>query len=229
MPGSLPTRDSGSRRPSAAAADAAKDQSYVLFGVRRRPAGRLRLPVGEYRKAEIGRIAARLGLPVAEKPDSQEICFVPDDDHARLVRERRPDVDTSGEIVTTDGAVVGRHPGLEHFTVGQRKGLRVAFGERRYVVRLEPQTRRVVVGTAEELGRLELTAAQANWLIEPPAEPFACEVKIRYRSPAVGAVVYPLPYDRFRVVFDRPCYGVAPGQAAVCYQGDRVLGGGWIE
>jgi len=210
-------------------ADAAKDQSYVLFGVQRQILGRLRLPVGEYRKPEIRSIAARLELPVAEKPDSQEICFVPDDDHARLVRERRPDADTSGEIVTTEGTVVGRHPGLEHFTVGQRKGLRVAFGERRYVVRLEAKTRRVVVGTAEELGRLELIAAQANWLIEPPLEPFACEVKIRYRSPALGAMVYPLPYDRIRVVFERPCYGVAPGQAAVCYQGDRVLGGGWIE
>jgi tRNA-specific 2-thiouridylase len=209
--------------------DPGKDQSYVLFGVRRGLLARLKLPVGDYRKLEIRRLAARLGLSIAEKPDSQEICFVPDDDHARLVRERRPGVDTSGEIVTTDGVVVGRHPGLEHFTIGQRKGLRVAFGQRRYVVRLEPQTRRVVVGTAEELARQELTAAQANWLVEPPSQPLPCQVKIRYRSPAVPAVVYPLPYDRFRVVFDRACYGVAPGQAAVCYQDDRVLGGGWIE
>jgi tRNA-specific 2-thiouridylase len=209
--------------------DPTKDQSYVLFGVRRALLSRLMLPVGEHGKREIRRMAARLGLPVAEKPDSQEICFVHDDDHARLIHERRPDADTSGEIVTTDGTVVGRHPGLEHFTVGQRKGLRVAFGQRRYVVRLEAQTRRIVVGTVEELARHELTAAQANWLVEPPDRPFACEVKIRYRSPAVAAMVYPLPYDRFRAVFERPCYGVAPGQAAVCYQGDRVLGGGWIE
>ncbi len=211
------------------ACDPDKDQSYVLFGVRREVLGRLRLPVGEYRKPEIRRLAARAGLPVADKPDSQEVCFVPDDDHARLVREHRPGTDTSGEIVTTDGVVVGQHPGLEHFTIGQRKGLRVAFGQRRYVVRLEPGTRRVVVGTAEELARLELTAAESNWLVDPPSQPLACQVKIRYRSPAVAAVVYPLPYGRFRVVFDRACYGVAPGQAAVCYQGDQVLGGGWIE
>jgi tRNA-specific 2-thiouridylase len=220
----------GSEAPALlCACDPAKDQSYVLFGVRQGLLARLRLPVGDYRKPDIRRMASRLDLPIAEKPDSQEICFVPDDDHARLVRKRRPGVDTSGEIVTTDGAVVGRHPGLEHFTIGQRKGLRVALGQRRYVVRLEPQTRRVVVGTVEELARLELTAAQANWLVEPPSQPLACQVKIRYRSPAVAAVVYPLPYDRFRVVFDRACYGVAPGQAAVCYQADRVLGGGWIE
>ena len=209
--------------------DPAKDQSYVLFGVSRSLLPRLSLPVGEYRKEEIRRFAAALGLRVADKPDSQEICFVPDRDHARLVRERRGKVNTSGEIVTTDGRVVGRHGGLEHFTVGQRKGLRVAFGERRYVVRIEPQSRRVVVGTLEELARSELTAGQANWLVDPPVAPFVCEVKIRYRSPPVKATVEPLERDRFRVRFDEPCRGIAPGQAAVCYDGDRVLGGGWIE
>jgi tRNA-specific 2-thiouridylase len=138
-------------------------------------------------------------------------------------------LDTSGEIVTTDGRAVGRHAGIEHFTVGQRKGLRVAFGERRYVVRIEPESRRVVVGTPEQLARRELTAAQANWLVDPPAAPLECAVKIRYRSPAVKATVEPLEGDRFRVRFDEPCRGIAPGQAAVCYDGERVLGGGWIE
>jgi len=209
--------------------DPSKDQSYVLFGVDRRLLGRLKLPVGAYRKEEIRRIAAELGLPVAGKPDSQEICFVPDRDHAGLVRRRRGGVDTSGEIVTTDGTVVGRHEGIERFTVGQRKGLRVALGTRRYVVRIEPETRRVVVGTPEELARDELTAGGANWLVDPPTEPFACEVKIRYRSRAVKAVVEPLAGERFRVRFHEPCRGIAPGQAAVCYDGDRVLGGGWIE
>ncbi|MFH1919521.1 MAG: tRNA methyl transferase PRC-barrel domain-containing protein, partial [Planctomycetota bacterium] len=151
--------------------DAGKDQSYVLFGIERRMLGRLLFPVGEHRKEEIRQIAGRLGLRVAEKPDSQELCFVPDGNHARLVRERRGDVDTSGEIVTTDGTVVGRHDGLERFTVGQRKGLGIAFGERRFVVRLEPDTRRVVVGTKDELARTELTAADANWLVEEPAGP----------------------------------------------------------
>jgi len=209
--------------------DPGKDQSYVLFGVSRSLLPRLSLPVGEYQKEEIRRIAAALGLRVADKRDSQELCFVPDRDHARLVRQRRGEVDTSGEIVTTEGRVVGRHGGLEHFTVGQRKGLRVAFGERRYVVRIEPESRRVVVGTLDDLARRELVAGQANWLVNPPAAPFACEVKIRYRSPAVKATVEPLEGDRFRVRFHEPCRGIAPGQAAVCYDGDRVLGGGWIE
>lgn len=209
--------------------DSAKDQSYVLFGIPRSSLDRLRLPVGEYTKTEIRRMASELGLRVAEKPDSQEICFVPDQDHARFVRAARPGIDTSGEIVTTEGEVVGRHSGLEQFTVGQRKGLGVAFGERRYVVRLEPETRRVVVGRFEDLARRELVAAHANWLVDPPKATFACRVKIRYRSTAREATVEPLGVDRFRVRFQEPCHGVAPGQAAVCYAGDRVLGGGWIE
>jgi len=218
-------------RPSALCrgVDAAKDQSYVLFGIDRRQLGRLLFPVGEHSKEEIRRIAGRLGLGVAAKPDSQEICFVPDGDHARWVRRHRGQVDTSGEIVTTDGTVVGRHEGLERFTIGQRKGLGVAFGERRFVVRLERDTRRVVVGTKDELARTDLTAAGANWLVDEPARPFGCQVKIRYRSRAVGATVEPLGGGRFSVHFDEPRHGVAPGQAAVCYDGDRVLGGGWIE
>jgi tRNA-specific 2-thiouridylase len=208
--------------------DASKDQSYVLFGVERRLLPRLGLPVGGYRKEEIREIAARLGLRVAEKKDSQEICFVPDQDHARLVRERRG-AGTTGEIVTTDGTVVGRHEGLEQFTVGQRKGLRVALGARRYVVRIEPETRRVVIGTQEELARDDLVAGNCNWLIDPPTGPLACEVKIRYRSRPVPATIEPLGEERMRVRFAEPCLGVAPGQAAVCYHGDRVLGGGWIE
>jgi tRNA-specific 2-thiouridylase len=166
---------------------------------------------------------------VADKPDSQEICFVPDQDHARFVREHCGDRDTSGEIVTTGGTVLGRHTGIEQFTVGQRKGLRVALGEPRYVLRIEPRTRRIVIGTRDELARTELSAAQANWLVEEPHEPFRCGVKIRYRSRVVAATVTPLPGARFHVCFDEPRHGVAPGQAAVCYQGDRVVGGGWIE
>ncbi|MGD0899364.1 MAG: tRNA 2-thiouridine(34) synthase MnmA [Thermoguttaceae bacterium] len=213
--------------------DAAKDQSYVLWGIHAQRLPRLLFPVGQHHKGEIRRIARRLGLDhLADKPDSQEICFVPDGDHARLVRRQRGAGDASGEIVLTDGTVVGRHDGLERFTVGQRRGLRIAFGEPRYVVRLERATRRVVVGTREELARRELTASGANWLALPPEAGiagFTAEVKIRYRSPPIAAVVDILPSDRFRVKFQRPCYGVAPGQAAVCYQGDRVLGGGWIE
>lgn len=209
--------------------DATKDQSYVLFGIRRENLGRLIFPVGDSSKADIRALAAELGLRVADKPDSQEICFVPHQNHAAFVRQFRGKNETAGEIVDTQGRVVGYHDGLEKFTIGQRKGLGIAFGEPRYVVRLEAQTRRVVVGTREELARRELTASQANWLIDTPTRPFTCEVKIRYRTRAVPAVVTPLADDRFHVRFEEPCYGVAPGQAAVCYAGDRVLGGGWID
>ena len=209
--------------------DPGKDQSYVLWGIARETLPRLMFPIGEHHKDEIRRIADRLGLHhVAEKRDSQEICFVPDQDHARFVREHREPLDTSGEVVTTDGQVVGRHDGIERFTIGQRKGLGIALGEPRYVVRIEPATRRVVLGTHDELARHDLTAREANWLVTPAAS-FACQVKIRYRSQPVEAQVELLGGDRFRVAFAGPCHGVAPGQAAVCYQGDQVLGGGWIE
>jgi len=209
--------------------DRAKDQSYVLFGIRRENLSRLLFPVGEYTKGEIRGLATQLGLRVADKPDSQEICFVTDRNHSRFVKHYRQGVDTSGEIVTTDGKVVGYHSGLEQFTIGQRKGLGIAFGEPRYVVRIEADTRRVIVGTREELARRELTASGANWLVDPPPGPFSCQAKIRYRTPAVSATVTVLETGRFHVKFDQPCYGVAPGQAVVCYEGDRVLGGGWID
>jgi tRNA-specific 2-thiouridylase len=209
--------------------DPSKDQSYVLWGIRSEVLARLQFPVGDYQKRKIRQIADRLGLHhVAEKPDSQEICFVPDQDHARFIRQNRSPQDTSGEIITTDGHVVGRHEGLEKFTIGQRKGLGIAFGEPRYVVRIDPQSHEVVVGAKDELVRHDLSARGANWFF-PPERRFECQVKIRYRSAAVGAIVETLPGDRFRVEFLEPCYGVAPGQAAVCYRGDELMGGGWID
>ena len=217
------------------AADRAKDQSYVLFGIPRERLGRLRFPIGLWTKSQVRRLAREIGLPVAEKRESQEICFVPDGDHAALVRRHRvgtPDgsaAPSGGEIVALDGTVLGRHDGIERFTVGQRKGLGVALGRRMYVVRIEPQSRRVVLGDWADLARRELSAAEANWLRDPPSGPFPCAVQIRYRSRAVAARVECLPGGRFRVEFEEPCHGVAPGQAAVCYAGDRVLGGGWIE
>jgi tRNA-specific 2-thiouridylase len=209
--------------------DGEKDQSYVLWGIRPEILARLQFPVGDFRKEEIRQIAERLGFHhVAEKPDSQEICFVPDQDHARFVRQNRPAQDTSGAIITTDGQIVGRHGGVEKFTIGQRRGLGVAFGEPRYVVKIDPQSREVVVGTRDELVRHELTAQGANWFF-PPERRFECQVKIRYRSTAVAAMVEVLPGDRFRVEFLEPCFGVAPGQAVVCYRDDELLGGGWID
>ena len=209
--------------------DSDKDQSYVLFGINRNLLRRMWLPVGEYSKPQIRRRASELGLDVAQKKDSQEICFVSSGKHDQFVRARRGDVDTSGEIVTTDGQVVGAHPGIEGFTIGQRKGLGVALGEPRFVVRIEPDTRRVVIGQRDELACRQWTAVRANWLMEPPSGTLRCHVQIRYNSSAKRATVRPLTGDRFRVTLDDPTGGVAPGQAVVCYQDDRVLGGGWID
>lgn len=209
--------------------DAGKDQSYVLAGIDRGLLPRMLLPVGEFEKPRIRQMAADLGLRVAEKKDSQEICFVTSGHHGDFVRRRLGERDAAGEIVTTDGEVVGRHQGIESYTIGQRKGLGVALGEPYFVVRIEADTRRVVLGRKEELARGELTADQTNWLIDPPAGPLRCAAQIRYNSVAAEAVVEPLANGRLRVAFDQPRHGVAPGQAVVCYDGDRVICGGWIE
>jgi tRNA-specific 2-thiouridylase len=209
--------------------DPGKDQSYVLFGIRRDYLPRVMFPVGEHHKPRIREIARGLGLRVAEKKDSQEICFVTSGDYADFVRRRRGEIDLSGEIVTTDGQVVGQHAGIESFTIGQRKGLGIAFGEPRFVVRLEPETRRVVIGQREELACTRITARDANWLVDEPLKPLRCQVKIRYLSQPVMCTVRCLPNNRLIAELDEPKHGVAPGQALVCYDGDRVLGGGWME
>jgi tRNA-specific 2-thiouridylase len=218
--------------------DAAKDQSYVLFGIRPEFLPRMMLPVGSYEKPAIRRIAANLGLRVAEKKDSQEICFVSRGRYDEFVRRRRT-IDTAGELVTTDGAVVARHDGIEGFTVGQRKGLGIALGDRKFVVRIEPATRRVVIGDRGELDRQELTARDVNWLdgradaSHPEgARERRCWAQIRYNAAARPATVTLLPERRLHVRFDSPQFAVAPGQAVVCYdaqENQRVLGGGWIE
>ena len=221
--------------------DAGKDQSYVLFGIKRKYLERMLLPVGQYEKPFIREIAGQLGLNVAEKKDSQEICFVTSGKHDEFVRQRRGDAvdesggELSGEIVTTDGTVVGTHPGIERFTIGQRKGLGVAMGEPYFVVRIQPEDRRVVIGKLAELGRTELTASDTNWLSQPSqarldAEgQFRCLAQIRYNSQAKPATAKLLPEGRLEVKFDEPQNGVAPGQAVVCYHGEQVLGGGWID
>ncbi len=225
----LPTADSAT--PSLhRGLDDGKDQAYVLFGVQRHLLSRMLLPIGEYQKPEIRELARKAGLRVADKRDSQEICFVSSGDHADFVRRRRgADIDTSGELVLTDGTVVGRHAGLEQFTIGQRRGVGLAFSEPRYVVRIEAETRRVVIGLKNDLSRTELTAKDVNWLVDPPTSPTVCQVQIRYNSEAAPALVEPLPAGRIQVTFDEPRHGVAPGQAAVIFAGSRVLGGGWIE
>ena len=209
--------------------DDGKDQSYVLFGIQRQLLKRMLLPVGSFQKPEIRRLAGTLGLNVAEKKDSQEICFVTSGRYDQFIRGQVAELDTAGELLTTDGTVVGEHAGIEGFTVGQRKGLGVALGEPKFVVRIEPETRRVVLGDRDELCRAELTAADTNWLVEPSAVPQRCLAQIRYNSPPAPATVELLPENRLGVVFDEPQFGVTPGQAVVCYDGERTLGGGWIE
>jgi tRNA-specific 2-thiouridylase len=209
--------------------DTEKDQSYVLFGIQRERLPRMMLPVGGYEKSEIRHLATQIGLRVADKPDSQEICFVASGKHAQFVRDRGSVGQTDGEIVTTTGRVVGHHPGIEGFTIGQRKGLGVAMGEPYFVVRIEPQQRRVVIGSRQELACRSLTAKSSNWLVPPHGTVFACHAQIRYNSQPQAARARLLSDDEFQIDFDHPCLGVAPGQAVVCYDGDRVLGGGWIE
>ncbi len=210
--------------------DESKDQSYVLFGIRPDLLDRMLLPVGAYQKAEIRRIAAETGLNVATKKDSQEICFVTSGKHDQFVRSRRPDIDTSGSIKTVQGQVVGSHPGIERFTIGQRKGLGVAMGEPYFVVRIDPQSYDVIIGRKEDLATATLRACRANWLMPmEPGRAFRSQVQFRYNSRAVDATTRVVDNDRFEVRFAQPQLGVSPGQAVVCYHDDRVLGGGWIE
>ncbi len=219
--------------------DDGKDQSYVLAGIRRELLPRMLLPVGEYKKSKIRELAADMGLNVAQKKDSQEICFVTEGRYDAFVKKRlatdesRVVSDRSGDFVTTDGDIVGRHNGIEGFTVGQRKGLGIAFGKPVFVVRIEPDTCRVVLGNRSDLDRPDLMAAESNWLVAlPVGRPIRCFAQIRYNSPATGAELTLLEDKRFRVVFDTPAQSVTPGQAVVCYAADepaRVLGSGWIE
>ena len=211
--------------------DDSKDQSYALFGIGAERLGRMMLPVGDFTKAEIRDRARRLGFGVAEKRDSQEICFVTRGHHSDFVKSRRPELvgATAGEIVKTDGSVVGRHQGFEAFTVGQRKGLGVALGSPHFVVRIEPDTRRVVLGSQDDIRGRQLVADQANWLVPVDSLPARAEVQIRYNgSPHAATLTLGDDPGCFAVEFDRPVAAIAPGQAAVVYNGSRVLGGGWI-
>ena len=203
-------------------ADPARDQSYFLFATTQAQLDYLRFPLGGLPKERVRAIAAELELGVAAKPDSQDICFVPDGDYAGLVKKLRPDVDTTGEIVDLAGRPLGTHRGLVHYTVGQRKGLEIGGSpEPLYVVRLEPDTRRVVVGPRAALAVVAARIERINWLGGDSTGPVTAKVR---------SMAKPVParLSGDQVVFDAPEYGVAPGQAAVLYAGDRVLGGGWI-
>lgn len=212
--------------------DRTKDQSYVLFGSPRDRLNHMLLPIGEMQKSEVRQVADDLNLPVFDKPDSQEICFVPDNDYARLVERRTPGGFTSGRILDTEGNELGQHPGQQHYTLGQRRGLGIATGRPIYVVDKDPANNTVTVGHKNDLLATGCTASQTNWLIpaeEVPARWRDCEVKVRYNSPPTPGRVRVVGDDQIEVRFTDPVSAVTPGQAVVCYDGDTVMGGGWID
>ncbi|MEW6299475.1 MAG: tRNA 2-thiouridine(34) synthase MnmA [Thermodesulfobacteriota bacterium] len=211
--------------------DERKDQSYFLFPLTQAQLARTLFPVGHLTKAAVRAKAAALGLRVAEKPESQDICFVPGGDYARFIEQRLPhDRLRAGEIVDHDGRVLGTHAGIHRFTVGQRRGLGVGGStEPRYVTHIDPQTGRVTVGNKTQLMARGLIAREVNWVEGQPGGECAVTVKTRYRQPAIPARVVPRPAGRVEVWFQHSSPAVTPGQAAVLYDGERVLGGGWIE
>lgn len=211
--------------------DHSKDQSYVLFGMGREAMSHTLLPIGGYEKTEVRRMAEERGLPVFSKPDSQEICFVPDQDYAGLVKRRSPDTFRGGEVVTTEGEVVGTHDGYQQFTIGQRKGLGIAMGERRFVVSIDPATAKVTVGPRERLFKQRLWAGQGNFLVGGMAvgTERKIEAKIRYNHSPQPGTLRVTGERELEVVFDEPQSAITPGQAVVCYDGEVVVAGGWIE
>jgi len=209
--------------------DAAKDQSYFLFGLTPAQLETALFPVGDLDKAEVRRIARERGLPTADKAESQEICFVPDGDYASFVERQAGAADRSGPIVDPGGRQIGSHAGVHRFTVGQRRGLGLTTNRPHYVLAVEPATATLVVGDESGLLRSELSARGVNWLSRPaPEVELRARVRIRHRHAEADATLRPLGADAVDVVFDSPQRAVTPGQAAVFYQGDVCLGGGWI-
>lgn len=217
--------------------DFGKDQSYFLFATTQEQLDFLRFPLGGWSKDKTRTEAERLGLITADKPDSQDICFVPHGDYAKVVKKIRPEAEKPGEIVHVDGRVIGGHNGIIHFTIGQRKGLGIGGGvsennEPLYVIKIDPEANRVIVGPKEALARNVIHIQNCNWLLgtgnlrEKKGCPYL-PVSVKFRSimKPVSAV---LNTENHEIRLDQPQYGISPGQAAVCYAGDRVLGGGWI-
>ena len=224
--------------------DESKDQTYFLFGLTQAQLGRTLFPLGELTKPEVRELAGSLGLAVAVKPDSQEICFVPNGDYAAFMNAYLKETgvepaQTRGEIVSTDGRRLGEHEGVYRYTVGQRKGLGIAAPEPLYVIATDPQTQRVVVGSSDDLLRQRFYVRDVNWIsIGEPSGPVRAQVKIRNKHAGAAATLIPACPSgtragqeayRAEVVFDEPQRAVTPGQGAVFYDGDLVLGGGWIE
>jgi len=219
--------------------DTSKDQSYVLFGSPREQLAHMLLPIGHLEKSETRQIAEAHNLPVFNKPDSQEICFVPDNDYAKLVERRTPGGFSTGSILDTQGNEVGQHTGHQHFTLGQRRGINLAMGYPIYVVNKDPQGNTITVGQKQDLLSTGLTATQTNWLVDAPLGWIDCQAKVRYNSNPVPAKVRTLVAedgsDALEVRFEDPIEAITPGQAVVCYGKigsdleQTVLGGGWID
>ncbi len=217
------------------ARDAAKDQTFFLWGLKQEQLARTDFPLGEMDKSEVREIARRAALPVAEKPESQEICFVPSGNYVKFIsaylgeRGESP-AEEEGELVTTTGEVIGRHRGVHHYTVGQRKGLGIAAGRPLYVVELDRAANRVVVGEDADLRSNTCEIRDVNWISFATLEsPVRATVKIRHRHEPAPATVEPVDPNSALILFDEPQRAITPGQAAVCYSGDVVLGGGWIR
>jgi tRNA-uridine 2-sulfurtransferase len=227
------------------ARDLKKDQSYVLFGIPRDELPRMLLPLGDLEKSAVRQIARDLGLPVHDKPDSQEICFVPDNDYARLVQAKSPAAVRPGNFIAPDGHILGQHPGHQHFTLGQRKGTRLALGQPAYVAAIDPTQNTVTLAPKEALLHRSLTARQINWLADVasasrrrsagisrgPTEPLPVLAKVRYNSPPTPATALLTGPDELTVRFADPVLAITPGQAVVCYDQatNRLLGGAWIH
>lgn len=206
-----------------------KDQSYFLFSLRREQLQEILFPLGNMSdKSEVRRIAAGLGIPVAQKSDSQDICFIPDGDYTGFL-QRRGIVSPPGNFIMDDGRVVGRHRGIHCYTVGQRRGMGIAWSEPLYVVRIDPATNSIIVGVEPELFRDSLTMGGCNWIQPLKGNEADLQCKIRYRHKQVPCQLNILPGDRAEIRFHSQEKGVTPGQVAVLYRGDEVLGGGWIE
>ncbi len=211
------------------ATDLAKDQSYFLWPIAPDALARTRFPLGGMTKPEVRAHAERLGLVTAKKPESMEVCFLPDDDHARFVREMRPELDGAGEIVDEQGRVLGHHDAYYRFTVGQRRGLGVAAGVPMHVLRVEAHTRRVVVGPAERLVVQRVELSGVRWIRPPTASDTELHVRVRHRGSLVPCTIAERDETTLGLALTAPGRAAAPGQSAVLYQGDEVLGGGIVE
>ncbi len=211
------------------AVDLHKDQSYFLYDLSQEVLATVLFPLGEQTKTETRRIATEFGLSVADKPDSQDLCLVESHGSMRDFLNKYI-AEKEGEIVDLSGKVLGKHQGIHHYTIGQRKGLGIAAPDPLYVVKLDPVMNRVIVGDRDSAGSLDCSVTRLNWVsITEPTAPIRCEVQVRYRSSPVVVSVIPLEHDRVKLVFAEPQFGITPGQAAVFYDGEMLLGGGIIE